>query len=71
VTSMTRRQGIEAALAAWRDAERRLTGHVGDPDAVRREIARHRDEFQRRCAQEVIVPMDLPAYSSAVTIAAG
>jgi hypothetical protein len=62
---MTRRQGIEAALAAWRDAERRLTGDVGDPDEIRQEIATHRDEFQRRCAQDVVVPVDLPAYAPA------
>jgi alkanesulfonate monooxygenase SsuD/methylene tetrahydromethanopterin reductase-like flavin-dependent oxidoreductase (luciferase family) len=70
---MTRRQGIEAALAAWRDAERRLTGRVGDPDQVRREIAKHRREFQRRCAQEVVVPMDHAAHvaEAAVSIAVG
>ena len=69
---MTRRQGIEAALAAWWDAERRLTGHVGDPEQVRQEIATHRDEFQRLCAQEVAIPMDhaAPAPDGAVLIAA-
>ena len=69
---MTRRQGIEAALAAWWDAERRLTAHVGDPDLVRQEIAAHRDEFQRRCAQEVVIPLDRAAHApeGAVSIAA-
>jgi hypothetical protein len=60
---MTRRQGIDAALAAWWDAERRLTGHVGDPDEVRQEIAAYRDEFQRLCAEDVVVPVEHGARS--------
>lgn len=65
---MTRRQGIEAALAAWWDAEQRLTRHVGDPNDIRQEIATHRDEFQRLCAEDVVVPADLPAYASTETV---
>jgi hypothetical protein len=69
---MTRRQGIDAALAAWWDAERRLTGHVGDPDEVRQEITAHRDEFQRLCAEDVVVPMDYAARARVgVGVAAG
>jgi hypothetical protein len=55
---MTRRQGIEAALAAWRDAERRLDAHIGDPEDVVAEITADRAEFQRLCAQDVIVPIE-------------
>jgi hypothetical protein len=58
VALMTRRQGIEAALAAWRDAERRLEAHLGDPDDVMAEIAADQAEFQRLCAQDVTVPSD-------------
>jgi hypothetical protein len=54
---LTRRQAIEAALAAWRDAERRLEAHIGNPEDVMAEIEVDRDEFQRLCAQEVIVPI--------------
>ena len=53
---MTRRQAIEAALTAWRDAERRLEAHVGDPDEVIAEIAANQAEFQRLCAQDVVIP---------------
>ena len=60
---MTRRQGIDAALAAWWDAERRLKGHVGDPDQVRQEIATHRDEFERLCAQDVVIPREHAAHA--------
>ena len=48
---MERRQRVEAALAAWRDAERRLS-QVGDADTegLTREVTIHRDEYQRLCA---------------------
>ena len=48
---MERRQTVEAALAAWRDAERRLT-RVADGDAagLTREVGIHRDEYQRLSA---------------------
>jgi len=54
---MTRRQAIEAALAAWRDAERRLEAGIGDPEDVMAEIEADRAEFHRLCAQEVILPI--------------
>ena len=56
---MTRRQKIEAALAAWRDAERRLEARVGDPDEVIAEIAAEQAEFQRLCAQDIIIPASI------------
>jgi hypothetical protein len=37
---------------------RRLTGRVGDPDEVRQEIAAHRDQFQRLCAEDVVIPTE-------------
>jgi len=52
---MARRQAIEAALSAWRDAERRLGGAVdGKADALSREVAAHRDEFQRLSAEHMV-----------------
>lgn len=45
---MERRQRVEAALAAWRDAERRLSRAVdGDIEGLTREVAVLRDEYQR------------------------
>lgn len=55
---VTRRQAIEAALAGWRKAERRLAGANGDTDAVQAEIKRHRDTFQRLSADHMIERMD-------------
>jgi alkanesulfonate monooxygenase SsuD/methylene tetrahydromethanopterin reductase-like flavin-dependent oxidoreductase (luciferase family) len=54
---MTQRQGVEAALAAWRDAERRLDAHIGDPEEVMAEIEADQAEFQRLCKQDVIDPI--------------
>jgi hypothetical protein len=52
---MARRQAIEAALSAWRDAERRLARAVdGEADALTREVAVHRDEFQRLSAEHMV-----------------
>ena len=52
---MARRQAIEAALSAWRDAERRLGGAVdGKSDALSREVAAHRDEFKRLSAEHMV-----------------
>ena len=52
---MARREAIEAALAAWRAAERRLTsGDDGDADRLRDEVAVHRDEFQRLSAEHMV-----------------
>jgi hypothetical protein len=48
---MERRRGVETALAAWRDAERRLSRATdGDTGALDREVAVHRDEYQRLSA---------------------
>jgi hypothetical protein len=47
---MDRRHSVEAALAAWRDAERRLSRATdGDTDGLDREVKLHRDEYQRLC----------------------
>lgn len=47
---MERRRSVEAALAAWRDAERRLSRAIdGDIEGLNREVAVHRDEYQRLC----------------------
>ena len=52
---MARREAIENALAAWRNAERRLAAAVdGEADALRQETERHRDEFQRLSAQHMV-----------------
>lgn len=54
-----RRQEIEAALAAWRDAERRLLGRRGAIEAsIEAEIERHRSEFQRLSAEHMLEQMD-------------
>ena len=55
---VNRRQAIEAALASWRAAERKLVGANGDTDAVRAEIARHRDQFQRLSAEHMVDRID-------------
>ena len=55
---MNRRQAIEAALAGWRDAERRLAGANGDTQAVQAEIERHRTEFQRLSAEHMVERID-------------
>ena len=48
---MEPRHSVEAALAAWRDAERRLSLTVdGDTDGLVREVKVHRDEYQRLSA---------------------
>jgi hypothetical protein len=48
---MDRRHNVEAALAAWRDAERRLSGASdGDTEGLDREVTTHRDEYQRLSA---------------------
>jgi hypothetical protein len=55
---INRRQAIEAALASWRAAERKLVGANGDTEAVRAEIGRHRDEFQRLSAEHMVDRID-------------
>ena len=53
--SMARREAIEAALAAWRAAERRLAEATdGEADTLRDEVARHRDDFQRQSADQMV-----------------
>jgi hypothetical protein len=48
---MERRQTVEAALGAWRNAERRLALAVdGDTDELTREVQIHRDTYQRLSA---------------------
>ena len=54
----TRRQQIEAALAGWREAERKLVGANGNTAAIRAEIDRHRDEFQRLSAEHMVDRID-------------
>ena len=56
---MPRREAIEAALASWRDAERRHTSAVdGDAAALSHEVTRYRDEFQRLSAEHMVEWMD-------------
>ena len=52
---MSRREEIEAALAAWRDAERRLA-QAGDGEraAIERQINRHRSDFQQLSADHMV-----------------
>ena len=52
---MSRREEIEAALAAWRDAERRLA-EAGDGNraAIERQISRHRSDFQQLSADHMV-----------------
>ncbi|HYK94333.1 MAG TPA: hypothetical protein VE011_00480 [Candidatus Dormibacteraeota bacterium] len=42
-----RRQAVEAALAGWREAERKLAAASDDRSAIRAELERYRDEYQR------------------------
>lgn len=52
---MSRREAIEAALAAWRDAERRLAGAVhGDRAGIERQVDRHRSDFQQLSADHMV-----------------
>jgi hypothetical protein len=64
---MTRRQNIEAALEGWRDAERRLDARSGDREATMLEIATYRAEFQRLCAQDIVVSIDTRRETHAFT----
>jgi hypothetical protein len=44
---VSQREAIQAALAAWRDAERRLFAAVdGEAAAIAAEVDRHRDEYR-------------------------
>lgn len=52
---MARREAIEAALAAWRDAERRQAKATnGDMAALNAAVERHRSEFQRLSAEHMV-----------------
>lgn len=52
---MSRREAIEAALAAWRDAERRLAAAVdGDRATIERQVERHRRDFQELSADHMV-----------------
>ena len=53
-----RRQQIEAALAGWREAERKLAGANGDTDAIKAEIERHREAFHRLSGEHMAERMD-------------
>jgi hypothetical protein len=56
---MARREAIEAALASWRDAERRHANAVdGEAAALSHEATRYRDEFQRLSAEHMVEWMD-------------
>ncbi len=56
---MARRQVIEATLAAWRDAERRLGRAVdGEAEALTTEVKFHRDVFQVLSAEHMVESMD-------------
>jgi class 3 adenylate cyclase len=55
----SRRADIEAALTAWREAERRLgEGPDGDREALEHEVERHRGEFQRLSAEHMMAMID-------------
>ena len=52
---MARREAIEAALAAWRDAERRQAKAVdGDRERLTAVVERERTEFQRLSAEHMV-----------------
>ena len=56
---MAHREAIEAALASWRDAERRHAQAVdGEAAKLSHEVARYRDEFQRLSAEQMVEWMD-------------
>lgn len=52
---MARREAIEAALAAWRDAERRQAKAIdGDRERLTAVVERERSEFQRLSAEHMV-----------------
>ena len=56
---MARRDAIESALAAWRDAERRLAAASdGEAELLAQEVETHRNEFQRLSAQHMVEWID-------------
>jgi rubrerythrin len=57
---MAKREAIEAALAAWREAERRQSQAVdGDRERLTAAVERHRDEFQRLSAEHMLEQIDM------------
>lgn len=57
-TVINHRQAVEAALAGWREAERKLAGAAGDPSEIETEINRYRDEYQRLSSEHMIGQID-------------
>jgi hypothetical protein len=56
---MTRRQAIEAELAAWREADRVLDAADGNAtDEMRDAVEQHRAEFQRLTSEHMIESID-------------
>ena len=56
---MAQRDSIEAALASWRDAERRHAQAVdGEAEALSGEVTLHRDKFQQLSAEHMAEWMD-------------
>lgn len=56
---MHRRQNVETALAAWRDAERRLaTASDGEVGSLRAEVAAHKGEFLRLSGDQMLDQID-------------
>lgn len=56
---MTRREAIEGALAAWRDADRRLFEAADeDRDVFARQVERFRSEFHQLSADHMIERID-------------
>lgn len=56
---MAHRTAIEAALASWRDAERRHARAVdGEAAELSHEVDRYRDEFQRLSAEHMVEWME-------------
>ena len=56
---MSRREAIETALAAWREAERRLANAVdGDRGRLTEEVATHRNAFQQLSADHMVERID-------------
>jgi hypothetical protein len=52
---LSRREAIEAALAAWRDGERRLANaDDAEREAIERQVDRYRSEFQQLSADHMI-----------------
>jgi hypothetical protein len=53
------RKEIEDALAAWREAERRLINATdGDRETLEAEVERHRSQFQRLSAEHMMERLD-------------